>query len=140
MRISAKAQYACIAILELAASYGDGQPIRIRDVADAHSISQRFLVQILLQLKAAGYVTSTRGASGGYQLARPPDQIDLASILRLVDGPPEPFLESAESPASRVLGDALQEVVEAQTRMLQSISFADLLERLDKQPQAMYFI
>lgn len=140
MKISAKAQYACIAILELAGSYGDGQPVRIRQIADAHAIPQRFLVQILLQLKAAGYVTSTRGASGGYRLAKPPDQVDLASVIRLVDGPPEPFLESAESTASRVLGEAFEQVAEAETHMLQSISFADLMERLDEQSQAMYFI
>src|SRR3954452_14365815 len=68
MRVSAKAEYACIAMLELAANYGDSQPVRVKSIADHHGIPQRFLVQILLQLKGAGYVTSTRGAAGGYQL------------------------------------------------------------------------
>ena len=140
MRISAKAQYACIALLELAGSYEDSQPVCIRSIADAHGISQRFLVQILLQLKGAGYVTSTRGASGGYRLVRPPEEIDLASVIRLVDGPLDSFLEPSASPVSRVLREAWHEVAEAETRRLTAITFADLIERLDEQPQAMYFI
>ena len=78
MRISAKAEYACVAMLELAANYGEPQPVRIKAIADAQGIPQRFLVQILLQLKTAGLVASVRGASGGYQLARPPETISLA--------------------------------------------------------------
>src|SRR3954452_13586856 len=74
MRVSAKAEYACIAMLELASSYGETQPVRVKTIADQHGIPQRFLVQILLQLKGAGYVTSIRGASGGYQLVRPPEE------------------------------------------------------------------
>src|SRR5262245_53869426 len=82
---SAKAEYACIAMLELAAQYGDPQPVRLKNIADAHEIPQRFLVQILLQLKGAGLVISTRGASGGYLLARAPDQISLADVVRVID-------------------------------------------------------
>src|SRR5947209_11234762 len=74
MRVSAKAEYACVAVLELAANYGDAQPVRVKTIADAHGISLRFLVQILLQLKGAGLVVSTRGASGGYHLTRPPER------------------------------------------------------------------
>ena len=73
MRISAKAEYACVAMLELAANCADAQPVRIKAIADAQGIPPRFLVQILLQLKTAGLVASVRGAQGGYQLARPPE-------------------------------------------------------------------
>ena len=68
MLVSAKSEYACLAMLELAARYSDPGPIRLADVADKHGIPQRFLVQILLQLKGAGLVASTRGAAGGYQV------------------------------------------------------------------------
>ena len=85
MRISAKAEYACIAMLELAANYAEPQPVRIKAIADAHGIPQRFLVQILLQLKTAGLVASVRGAAGGYQLARPPDDITLADVINAID-------------------------------------------------------
>src|SRR6267142_952672 len=85
MRVSAKAEYACIAMLELAATYAEPQPVRLKDIADAHGIPQRFLVQILLQLKTAGLVASVRGAAGGYQLARTPDSISLADIINAID-------------------------------------------------------
>ena len=85
MLFSAKAEYACLAMLELAARYGDPQPVRLADIADTHGIPQRFLVQILLQLKGGGLVASTRGAAGGYQLARPPEEIALADVLGVID-------------------------------------------------------
>src|SRR5438270_7819766 len=85
MRISAKAEYACVAMLELAANHADAQPVRIKAIADAQGIPQRFLVQILLQLKTAGLVASVRGASGGYQLAKRPDSITLAAVINAID-------------------------------------------------------
>src|SRR6184192_3344640 len=81
---SAKAEYACIAMLELAARHG-AQPVRLKQIAEGHRIPQRFLVQILLQLKGSGLVVSARGASGGYLLARPPDTITLADVLNVID-------------------------------------------------------
>ncbi len=68
MKVSAKTEYASIAVLELSQSYHTGEPVRIRDIADRHGIPSRFLVQILLQLKGVGIVQSSRGAGGGYQL------------------------------------------------------------------------
>jgi Rrf2 family cysteine metabolism transcriptional repressor len=88
MLFSAKAEYACVAMLELASRYADPRPIRLADVADKHGISDRFLVQILLDLKRAGLVDSTRGAAGGYALARRPEEISLYDVLRVID-PPE---------------------------------------------------
>src|SRR3954447_8066540 len=82
---SAKAEYACIAMLELAARHGPAHPVRLKAIAGAHRIPQRFLVQILLQLKGAGLVVSARGAAGGYQLPRPPDAITLADIHNVID-------------------------------------------------------
>ena len=72
-------------MLELAANYADAQPVRIKAIADAQGIPQRFLVQILLQLKTAGLVASVRGASGGYQLAKPPESISLAAVINAID-------------------------------------------------------
>src|SRR5262249_54612008 len=89
MRISAKAEYACVAMLELAAKHGEGQPLRVGDIAAPHGIPQRFLVQILLQLKTAGLVASLRGAAGGYQLARSPEKISLADVINVIDRAPE---------------------------------------------------
>src|SRR5881398_3290419 len=82
---SAKAEYACIAMLELAVRYGDPAPVRLKAIADAHEIPDRFLVQILLQLKGSGLVVSARGAAGGYLLARAPDQISVGDIVSVID-------------------------------------------------------
>ena len=85
MLFSAKAEYACVAMIELAARHADPKPARLVDIADKHGIPQRFLVQILLDLKRAGLVASTRGAAGGYALGRHPDDVSLFDILTVVD-------------------------------------------------------
>jgi Rrf2 family protein len=85
MRLSAKADYALRASLELA-SAGDGH-VKAEAVSRAQSIPLRFLEQILLDLKHAGLVASQRGAEGGYWLARPAAEIPLADVIRAVEGP-----------------------------------------------------
>ncbi len=90
MKISAKTEYACLAVLALARLGPDDPPIRIREISEGHGIPERYLVQILLQLKGAGLVTSTRGASGGYRLARPASSISLGEVLTAIDGPEAP--------------------------------------------------
>ena len=70
MKISAKSEYACLAVLALARQRAESSPVRIREISEAYGIPERYLVQILLQLKGAGLVASTRGATGGYRLAR----------------------------------------------------------------------
>jgi Rrf2 family cysteine metabolism transcriptional repressor len=100
MLFSAKAEYACVAMLELAARYADPRPMRLADIANKHGISDRFLVQILLDLKKAGLVDSARGAAGGYILARSPHDVTLHDILRVVD-PPERSIRKKAHPARK---------------------------------------
>lgn len=85
MRVSAKADYAVRAAVELAAS-GEG-PIKGERLADAQDIPLQFLEHILLDLKHAGIVRTRRGARGGYWLARPGDEITVADVIRAVEGP-----------------------------------------------------
>lgn len=85
MRLSAKADYALRASVELAAS-GAG-PVKADALARAQDIPLRFLEQILLELKHAGIVASQRGAEGGYWLVRPAVEIPLADVIRAVEGP-----------------------------------------------------
>ena len=124
MRLSAKAQYACVAMVELAASHGNPQPVHLKAIADKHGISQRFLVQILLQLKGAGLVDSTRGATGGYLLGRSPDRITLAEIVHAIDQPPPP----APSALSGLFGTAVVQVVSAALQQAQDREQALLAE------------
>ena len=85
MRVSARADYAVRALVELAAA-GDVL-LRAEDVAARQSIPLRFLQGILRDLRAAGLVRSTPGPGGGSRLARPADAVTLADVLRAVDGP-----------------------------------------------------
>ena len=86
MNRSAKTEYACLAVLELAAKYGAGEPVRVRAIADRQGIPSPFLVQILLQLKSAGVVESTRGSAGGYRLARDPATLSLGEVVAIIEG------------------------------------------------------
>jgi Rrf2 family protein len=85
MRVSAKADYAVRAVVELAAA-GKG-PVKGDRIAKAQGIPLRFLENILGELRHAGLVRSQRGAEGGYWLARPADEISLADVFRAVEGP-----------------------------------------------------
>lgn len=85
MKVSAKADYAVRAAVELAAS-GDG-PVKGERIATAQQIPPNFLENILSDLRNAGLVSSRRGADGGYWLARPAGEISLADVIRAVDGP-----------------------------------------------------
>jgi Rrf2 family protein len=85
VRVSAKADYAIRAAVELAAK-GDG-PIKGERIAQAQQIPSNFLENILGDLRNAGIVASRRGADGGYWLARPAEEVSLADIIRAVDGP-----------------------------------------------------
>src|SRR5687767_6762678 len=85
MRISAKADYAVRAAVELAGAGPD--PIKGEILAEAQEIPLQFLEHILLELKRARLVRARRGARGGYWLALPPEEITLASIFRAVEGP-----------------------------------------------------
>ncbi len=101
MLFSAKAEYACVAMLELAARYADPKPVRLADIAEKHGISDRFLVQILLDLKRAGLVDSTRGAYGGYVLGRNPEDISLHDILSVIDPPERSSRKKAPQPRKK---------------------------------------
>jgi Rrf2 family protein len=85
VRVSAKADYAIRAAVELAAA-GDG-PLKGERIAQAQDIPSNFLENILGDLRNAGLVASRRGADGGYWLARPAEEVSLADIIRAVDGP-----------------------------------------------------
>jgi len=144
MKISAKTEYACIAMLELTSQFGSGEPVRIRRIAERHGVPPRFLVQILLQLKGAGLVASTRGAAGGYHLVKQPDEVSLGEVMEVIDGAPEENGQatsaSPESPAVKVLQDAWNHVTTVEQDLLRGITFAQLLERARSQSEQMYYI
>ena len=129
-------------MLELASQYGGHKPVRIRTIAQRHGIPARFLVQILLQLKAAGLVQSTRGAAGGYQLARDPAQVTLRDVMQILDGQPDSITSNAEisTAISNTLIDTWNQFLSRQTEMLQAITLAELTKRAQLSNDPMYYI
>jgi Rrf2 family protein len=88
MRLSTKARYGVLAMVELAFHYGEG-PMSIRAIAKKQNFSDSYLEQLFSSLKNAGLVKSFRGAHGGYLLARDPDKITVGAIIKALEGPIE---------------------------------------------------
>jgi Rrf2 family protein len=130
MRVSAKADYAVRAAVELAAA-GEG-PTKGEKLAEAQDIPLQFLEHILLELKHSGIVRARRGAKGGYWLARPADEVSVADVVRAVEGPIA-NVQSIAPEAIEYKGSAahLQEVwiaVRASLRsVLEEVTMADLV-------------
>jgi Rrf2 family protein len=119
-------------MVELAARYEEREVVQIKTIAEAHGISPRFLVQILLQLKGAGLVSSSRGAAGGYQLTRPPESVNLADIIGIIDPAPQAQSVLNALPPSlvvRAVRSVWQEVNREELRILETTTLADLVRR-----------
>lgn len=86
MKLTVKSEYACLAMIVLAQQYDSGALITIADISKQKEIPKKYLEQILLTLKRAGYVKSRKGSEGGYMLAKKPEEINIAEIIRLMDG------------------------------------------------------
>src|SRR6476620_12698300 len=133
MKISQKGLYALQAMMMLARHYNQGA-IRIRDVAYEEEFPEKFLELILLELKNARIVESVRGAKGGYQLRRPPSEIYLSEIIRLIDGPLAPFGDAEQlrslidrDAEHRALYRVFLDVRDAAAKILESTSLADIM-------------
>ncbi len=132
MRVSAKADYAVRAALELAAAT-DSKPLKREQISAAQNIPSKFLETIMLDLKHKGIVKSTRGAGGGYALARPAEDISVADVIRAVDGPLADVrgerVETVEyRGAATELRDLWVAVRASLRRVLESTSLQDVVE------------
>jgi Rrf2 family protein len=149
MRISAKGEYAIRAMLDLTLRHRERGPvlIPIQDVARRQGIPQRYLEQVLLLLKRAGFLASKRGSTGGYHLARPPGEITVGDVLRVVEGSFTPLEAAGRTPrerrdGSRDLAELWQEVARAVATVIDHTTFEDLAERAARRTggRAMYHI
>ena len=142
MNVSARTEYACLALLELALHYESGQPVRVREIAVAHGISPQFLVQILLQLKAAGLVASARGATGGYRLVREPGELSLGEVMSVMEGPLQGADTSAarDTPLSLALQQTWRRAAAVERDLLDATSFADLIDAVREPAEQMFYI
>jgi Rrf2 family protein len=134
MKISQKGLYALQAMMMLARRHNQGA-IRIREIAYEEELPEKFLELILLELKNARMVESVRGAKGGYRLRRPPGEIRLSEIIRLIDGPLAPFADAEQLRTlidrdleHRALYQVFLDVRDAAAKILEHTSLADIVE------------
>jgi Rrf2 family protein len=132
VRVSAKVDYALRATIELAAA-APGQ-VKGERLAAAQSIPQKFLENILADLRNGGIVASQRGAEGGYRLARPPEEITIADVIRVVEGPIASVRGERPDDLAYVgtalpLRDTWIELRAAMRGVLEQTTLADLVER-----------
>lgn len=131
MQVTNKTLYALRALFELARHRTVG-PIKAADIARAQSIPLRFLETILAELRQAGFVTSRRGAQGGYQLAREPQALTVGEVISFTEGPPSttPGEAGDRMPlaADFVFQPLWQQVSEAVAGVMNTTSFQDLLD------------
>ena len=140
--ISQKAKYALRALVSLARA-GRGETRMIGEISRDQAIPKKFLEQILLELKRAGYVASRRGRMGGYELIKPPELIMFGEVLRLIDGPiaPLPCLskiayrkcEDCKDEGACEIRHVFERVTLATRAVLDQTSLADSL-RLEELP------
>jgi Rrf2 family protein len=138
MKLSLRGEYALRALIVLGLN-PPSDVVRIQAISDQQNIPKRFLEQILNDLRAAGILESRRGISGGYRLRLPPEQITLAEVIRLIDGPLAPvscvsekFYERCSCPDENVCGirSIMKEVRDAIVRILEGVTLAQLCERV----------
>src|SRR5262245_30465403 len=136
MKLSRRGLYALKALLHLAEVYEDGGVVKIRAVADAEDIPEKFLEAILVLLKNARLVVSQRGREGGYRLRRPPAEILLGDVVRLVDGPLAPLGDVVElqrrvrsEPRHAGLFEVLLDVRNSASAIVDHTTLADVLAR-----------
>ena len=135
--LTSKAEYALVAMLDLAMYYGDPAPVPLRKIAERHELrSEQFLVQVLLQLKIKGLVVSTRGAAGGYHLAREPERISFWDILEAIDSTnysnsvTEREMITSSTLFLQVAQRAWEEANLVRQQALQKVSLRDLIEKI----------
>jgi len=141
MRISAKGEYATKAMLDLALHYEKGL-IPIQEIAERQGIPRRYLEQVLLILKRAGFLTSKRGLAGGYHFLRPPREITVGAVLRAIEGSPERLepgkrgVRASMLDHSRDLDELWEQVWAAVSGVIDRITFEDLCQRVEARRSA----
>lgn len=141
MQVPARVHYAALAMMELASTANRPQPLALREITQRHGIPQPFLVQILQQLKTAGWVTSTRGSQGGYRISAAAKDVTLLDVAEAV-GCQEAgcSAESVSNAASRQLMKAWSRAGDAYRDVLAAVTIADLVISYEKSDSAMFYI
>lgn len=138
MKLSKRGEYALRALIDFGLAQALGKPLlQVNELARKEDIPVKFLEQILMQLKAGGYLESRRGKHGGYLLAAPPDQIRIGQVVRLIDGPLAPIACVSQTAYERCtcpdeehcgLRMLMQDVRNAISNILDRFTLADVVE------------
>ena len=137
MKLSLRGAYALRALLVLGLNYGE-DVVRIKTISEQQNIPKKFLDQILNDLKSIGVVASRRGAAGGYRLARPPQEIYLATVVRHIEGALAPvscasdcFYERCTCPdeSQCPIREVMREVRQAVVEIMEQTTVEDLCEK-----------
>jgi Rrf2 family protein len=145
MRISTKGRYAVRVMLDLATN-NTGEYIKVKDIAGRQEISEKYLEQIISVLNKAGYVKSTRGAQGGYRIARDPASYTVGMILRLTEGSLNPVscldddINECERCDTCETLEVWKELAEAINGVVDHVTIADLVERQQERIAGSYNI
>jgi Rrf2 family protein len=146
MRISVKGRYALAAMLDMACHYGNGELVTVVSISERLGISKIYLEQVFSLLKRGGLVSSSKGAQGGYQLARAPRQLTALDVLSAVElslfEAIEPTVAAKASPIEQAMQERVFEALDrAVTGTLSGITLADLAGEAEKRRagQAMMF-
>ncbi len=138
MKISTKGRYALRLMLDLAQYSSETEYVSIKKVSKRQDISEKYLEQIVAQLSRAGFVKSTRGAQGGYCLAREPQEYTVGMILRLIEGNLSSVscLEDNPNKCRRcnncVTLEVWQQINDAVDHVIDNITLQDLLEKQEE--------
>ena len=138
MRISARCDYACKAILELALHWPSREPMHVEEISKNQGIPIKYLVQILIQLKRLGFVESTRGKQGGYVLVKEPKFIKFGNIIREICGPLLPLAKSAAKKES-IFVNIWKEVESAMAEILDKVTFDDVLNKAKGKEKTIFY-
>jgi Rrf2 family protein len=139
MKLSVKSDYAARAVFWLSQHYHEGVARTVEEMASAHGIPPKYLVQILIELKSAGIVKSQRGKAGGYLLARPPASVSFGDVLRCIHGEifDSPGMSDPQSPPE--LRQAWRQLQTAVNEAADAVTFQQLLENAVEKGK-MYYI
>ena len=136
MKITFKGDYALKAILDLSYRYENNGAVSVSEIAKRQNIPGQYLEQIMLILKGAGIIDSKRGVGGGFFLKKPPDQIILGDVVRLVEGPIEPIAcgkkihdYSCGEEDDCVFREIWLNVTQAISDIVDYVTFADIMTR-----------
>lgn len=138
MKLSTKGRYGLKAMFDIAMIYERQEPISLKHIAEKNHLSEQYLEQIFSVLKKSGLVRSIRGAQGGYMLGRPPTEITVGDIIRVLEGPIAPSVCVLEGETDCIerstcpTRDVWKQIKDSVDEVIDNITLEDMLVKNQK--------